>query len=58
MLDEIEFGTEEAEVGIFVCGPTSMNESVASFSRANRQSRKNQRKQKCDFNVHFINFSL
>ncbi|XP_042420246.1 ferric reduction oxidase 8, mitochondrial-like [Zingiber officinale] len=59
MLDEIEFGTEEEEVGIFVCGPASMNESVASFCIANRQCRKkDQRKQKCNFNVHFINFSL
>lgn len=51
---------EENMVGVFVCGPDSMQESVAYFCRKYSRGawlRINERK-KCSFVYHSINFSL
>ncbi|WOL14390.1 ferric reduction oxidase 8, mitochondrial [Canna indica] len=60
MLCEISLGTEEgSEVGVFVCGPTSMQKSVASFfTSCKKRSRQGEGKPKCSLDVHFISFSL
>ncbi|KAJ8484147.1 hypothetical protein OPV22_016632 [Ensete ventricosum] len=59
MLAEIATGTGDSEVGVFVCGPTSMQEAVASFcTRHSKRLKRAEMKHKCSFNVHFINFSL
>lgn len=59
MLAEIATGTADSEVGVFVCGPTSMQEAVASFcTRHDKRLKRDERKLKCSFNVHFLNFSL
>ncbi|CAD5179643.1 unnamed protein product [Musa acuminata subsp. malaccensis] len=59
MLAEIATGTGDSEVGVFVCGPTSMQEAVASFcTRHNKRLKREERKLKRSFNVHFLNFSL
>nr|XP_010906716.1 ferric reduction oxidase 8, mitochondrial [Elaeis guineensis] len=59
ILSEWSAEIEESKVGIFVCGPDSMQESVATFCRARLQkSNGGDRKQKCHFNYHSVNFSL
>ncbi|ONK58795.1 uncharacterized protein A4U43_C09F16720 [Asparagus officinalis] len=46
----------ESKVGVFVCGPDSMHESVASF--CTKYYQKSGRKSKCLYEFHSINFSL
>ncbi|KAI0524549.1 hypothetical protein KFK09_003923 [Dendrobium nobile] len=60
ILSEEATEIEENKVGVFVCGPDSMQESVASFCRKysrDTKIRKNRRK-KCSFVYHPINFTL
>ncbi|XP_008777197.2 ferric reduction oxidase 8, mitochondrial isoform X2 [Phoenix dactylifera] len=59
ILSELSAEIEESKVGVFVCGPYSMRESVATFCRAYLQkSNGGDSKQKCHFNYHSVNFSL
>lgn len=46
----------DSKVGVFVCGPDSMQESVASF--CTKYYQKSGRKSKCLYEFHSINFSL
>ncbi|EHA8590078.1 hypothetical protein COCNU_scaffold014723G000010 [Cocos nucifera] len=50
ILSELSAKMEESKVGVFVCGPDSMQKSVATFCRAYLQ--------KSNFNYHSVNFSL
>nr|CAD1820102.1 unnamed protein product [Ananas comosus var. bracteatus] len=58
ILSELSAETEEQRVGVFVCGPGSMQESVASFCRKCNLKLKNDKSRKCFFDLHSINFSL
>lgn len=59
ILSELSAEIEESKVGVFVCGPDSMQESVASFCRACLQkSNGGDKKKKRHFNYHSVNFSL
>ncbi|XP_020106498.1 ferric reduction oxidase 8, mitochondrial isoform X2 [Ananas comosus] len=58
ILSELSTETEGQRVGVFVCGPGSMQESVASFCRKCNLKLKNDKSRKCFFDLHSINFSL
>ncbi|XP_042500888.1 ferric reduction oxidase 8, mitochondrial [Macadamia integrifolia] len=48
-----------SDVGVIVCGPESMKESVASFCRQNSQSlKRSANKRKPNFSFHTLNFAL
>lgn len=58
ILSGINMSTEDSEVGVFVCGPISMQESVASFCIGSTESTKDEAKSKASLSFHFINFYL
>ena len=56
VLSELPRETGDAEVGVIVCGPESMQQSVASFCKT--KGKKKRSKHENLFNFHSINFSL
>lgn len=60
LLLEETIETEENKVGVFVCGPDSMQESVAYFCRkySRGTTLKMDESKKCSFVYQSINFSL
>ncbi|XP_072963079.1 ferric reduction oxidase 8, mitochondrial isoform X1 [Typha angustifolia] len=58
LLSDSSIGTGESQVGVFVCGPYSMQESVASFCRTYSCNLKDAERQKSAFIYHSFNFSL
>lgn len=59
LLSELANKTVDSNVGVFVCGPDSMQRSAASFCRTHcRKFKGNDQRQKCIFSFHLINFSL
>ncbi|KAG0462601.1 hypothetical protein HPP92_021077 [Vanilla planifolia] len=61
VLSEEPVEAGETKVGVFVCGPYSMQESVALFCRSYSMGamlRRDGKKKKCSFLFHSINFSL
>ncbi|KAM0944172.1 putative ferric-chelate reductase (NADH) [Dioscorea sansibarensis] len=56
VLSELPRETGDAEVGVIVCGPESMRQSVASFCKT--KGKKKRSKHENLFNFHSINFSL
>lgn len=53
--------SEESRIGVFACGPSSLQVSVASFCKNYSKGtmlRKDGRKRKCSFVYHSINFTL
>lgn len=59
LLSELSTGYEDSKVGVFVCGPDSMRESVALFCRGySQKSNGGGGREKCYFIYHSVNFSL